>query len=361
MSVRRLASGSWNYRKMINGKNYSFTSEEKLQDKEVKKRFNALIATEEARSAEEKVMQKTSFGAAAESYLRGVEGVLSPSTLTAYDNYRKYIAAHYGWFNSLPVDRINTAAVQALISEYGNSKDPKNTRQTTKRSAKSVKNFCGFIMSVMRIHAPEVELRPTLPRVQPNERYVPTDDELQMVIDEIRTSPVFRRYLVPIMLASLGLRRSELCALTLDDLDENNILTSDKAMVKNKDQQWEIKNSGKTIASTRRIEIPEELAKLIREQGYVFAGNPSTITATLHSVQKKLGIRSFSVHCLRHYFASSAISAGIPLPYVSRFGGWARGSAVLQRTYIHAQEDKISRMDQAAASRVARMLKTEGA
>ena len=225
MSVRRLASGSWNYRKMINGKNYSFTSEEKLQDKEVKKRFNALIATEEARSAEEKVMQKTSFGAAAESYLRGVEGVLSPSTLTAYDNYRKYIAAHYGWFNSLPVDRINTAAVQALISEYGNSKDPKNTRQTTKRSAKSVKNFCGFIMSVMRIHAPEVELRPTLPRVQPNERYVPTDDELQMVIDEIRTSPVFRRYLVPIMLASLGLRRSELCALTLDDLDENNILT----------------------------------------------------------------------------------------------------------------------------------------
>ena len=31
MSVRRLASGSWNYRKMINGKSYSFTSEEKLQ------------------------------------------------------------------------------------------------------------------------------------------------------------------------------------------------------------------------------------------------------------------------------------------------------------------------------------------
>ena len=253
------------------------------------------------------------------------------------------------------------AVVQALISEYGNSKDPKNTRQTTKRSAKSVKNFCGFIMSVMRIHAPEVELRPTLPRVQPNERYVPTDEELQMVIDEIRTSPVFRKYLVPIMLASLGLRRSELCALTLDDLDENNILTIDKAMVKNKDQQWEIKNSGKTISSTRRIEIPEELAELIREQGYIFSGNPSTITATLHSVQKKLGIRSFSVHCLRHYFASNAISAGVPLAYVSRFGGWARGSSVLQRTYIHAQEDKIAQMDRAAASHVAQMLKTEGA
>lgn len=361
MSVRRLASGSWNYRKMINGKSYSFTSEEKLQEKDVKARFNKLIAMEETRTAEEKLVRKTSFGAAAESYLRGVEGVLSPSTLTAYDNYRKYIASHYGWFNSLPVDKINTAAVQTLISEYGNTKDPKNTRQTTKRSPKSVKNFCGFIMSVMKIHAPEVELRPTLPRVQPNERYVPTDEELQKVIDEIRTSPVFRRYLVPIMLASLGLRRSELCALTVDDLDENNVLTINKAMVKNKDQKWEIKNSGKTISSTRRIEIPEELADLIREQGYIFSGNPSTITATLHSVQKKLGIRSFSVHCLRHYFASNAISAGVPLAYVSRFGGWARGSSVLQRTYIHAQEDKIAQMDRAAASHVAQMLKTEGA
>lgn len=356
MSVRKLASGAWNYRKMINRKTYSFTSPNKLPEKEVKKRFNELIAAEVTKNVETKIKQKTSFGAAAESYLRGVDGVLSPSTLTAYDNYRKYIETHYGWFNDLPVDKIDTAVVQTLISEYGNSKDPKNTRQTTKRSPKSVKNFCGFVMSVMRIYAPETKLSPTLPRVQPNERYIPTDEELQMVIDEIRNSPTFSRYLIPIMLASLGLRRSELCALTIDDLDENNILTINKAMVKNKEQKWEIKNSGKTISSTRRIEIPKELADMIRNQGFIFSGNPSTITATLHSVQKKLGIKQFSVHCLRHYFASSAICAGVPLPFVSRYGGWARGSSVLQRTYIHAQEDKVSEMDKIAIQKVEQIL-----
>lgn len=353
-NVRRLKSGSYNYRKMINGTIYTFTSETKLPDREVKARFTKLIAQAETESPKKEA--KSSFGCVAESYLRGVDGVLSPSTLTAYDSYRKYIEAHYGWFNDLPVDKIDTAVVQTLISEYGNSKDPKNTRQTTKRSPKSVKNFCGFIMSVMRIYAPETKLSPTLPRVQPNERYIPTDEELQMVIDEIRNSPIFSRYLIPIMLASLGLRRSELCALTIDDLDENNILTINKAMVKNKEQKWEIKNSGKTISSTRRIEIPKELADMIRNQGFIFSGNPSTITATLHSVQKKLGIKQFSVHCLRHYFASSAICAGVPLPFVSRYGGWARGSSVLQRTYIHAQEDKISEMDKIAIQRVEQIL-----
>ena len=358
MSVRKLKSGSYNYRKMINGKTYSFSSETKLSDRDVKAQFNKLIAEAENETPEKKP-KKDSFGNAAISYLRGVDGVLSPSTLTAYDSYRKYIESHYGWFNDLSVDDIDTAKLQMLISEYGNSKDQKNTRQTTKRSPKSVKNFCGFVMSVMKIHCPETKLYPTLPRVQPNERYVPTDEELRMVIDEIRKSEIFRRYLVPVMLASLGVRRSELCALTIDDLDDNNILTINKAKVKNKDQKWEIKNSGKTISSTRKIEIPKELADMIRSQGYIFSGNPSTITKTLHSVQKKLGLPQFSTHCLRHYFATSAISAGVPLPYISRYGGWVRGSSVLQRTYIHAQEDKISEMDKVAIQRVEQMLSEE--
>ncbi len=355
MSVRRLKSGSYNYRRMINGRTYSFTAETRLSEKEVKTRFSKMIVAAALESPKEAI-DRDSFGCAAESYLRGVEGALSPSTLTAYDNYRRYIEKHYGWFSSLPVDKIDTAKVQMLISEYGNSKDEKNTRKTTKRSPKSVKNFCGFIMSVMRIYCPETKLSPTLPRSQPNERYIPTDEELQMVVDEIRSSPVFSRYLVPVMLASLGLRRSEICALTVDDLDETNVLTINKAMVKNKDQKWEIKNTGKTISSTRRIEIPADLADMIREQGFIFSGNPSTITATLHKVQRKLGIRQFSVHCLRHYFASSAICAGIPLPFVSRYGGWARGSTVLQRTYIHAQEDKVPEMDRIAIHRVEQML-----
>ena len=153
------------------------------------------------------------------------------------------------------------------------------------------------------------------------------------------------------------MRRSEICAVTVDDLDENNILTISKAKVKNKDQKWEIKNSGKTIASTRQIEIPEELASMIREQGYIYNGCPSAITDTLHSVQKKLKIREFSVHCLRHYFASDAISKGVPLPYVSRYGGWARGSSVLQKVYVHAQEDRIKEMDEKAASHVSELMK----
>ncbi len=60
------------------------------------------------------------------------------------------------------------------------------------------------------------------------------------------------------------MRRSEICALTLDDLDAD-IIHINKALVQNDSLEWVIKTT-KTTSSTRNIVIPVELANKIREK-----------------------------------------------------------------------------------------------
>lgn len=80
------------------------------------------------------------------------------------------------------------------------------------------------------------------------------------------------------------MRRSEICALTLDDIDED-IVHINKAMVQDEKREWVIKTT-KTTAGTRELIIPAEIADKIREQGYVYKGHPGKITEYLLNIQK---------------------------------------------------------------------------
>ena len=63
-----------------------------------------------------------------------------------------------------------------------------------------------------------------------------------------------------------GLRRSEICALTIDDVDGDTV-SINKALVLDKDKNWVVKTT-KTTASTRTIVIPSHIADLIRTKWY---------------------------------------------------------------------------------------------
>ena len=158
-----------------------------------------------------------------------------------------------------------------------------------------------------------------------------------------------------IALAALGLRRSEICALTVDDL-EGNILTINKAKVRDKNHEWQIKDSAKTQNSNRKILIPERIADKIREQGFVYRRSPNRITQTLYAIEEKLGIPKFSVHKLRHHFASSSIANGMPMTYLEKLGGWSANSPVLRRTYAHVMEEKEKEMGKMAVSNLEKLM-----
>lgn len=60
----------------------------------------------------------------------------------------------------------------------------------------------------------------------------------------------------------------------------------------------------------------------------------------LFKLEKKAGMEPFSLHKLRHYFASNAHTLGIPDAYILKLGGWKTDS-VMKNVYRHAQSDKI--------------------
>lgn len=148
-------------------------------------------------------------------------------------------------------------------------------------------------------------------------------------------------------MACYGLRRSEICALTTNDI-EGDIVHITKAKVLNENKEWIIKNT-KTTASTRDIIIPIEIAHKIQEKGYIYKGHPGHITEFLHNAQAKVNIPQFSLHKLRHYFASKMSAMNVPEEDIMRFGGWET-DYVMKGVYRHAMEDK-NRNAQREASR----------
>ena len=67
-----------------------------------------------------------------------------------------------------------------------------------------MRNYHGFISSVLKTFRPNLILNTTLPQKVKNEPYVPSDDDIKRILAEASGT----RFEIPIMLACFGLRRS---------------------------------------------------------------------------------------------------------------------------------------------------------
>lgn len=155
-----------------------------------------------------------------------------------------------------------------------------------------MRNYHGFISAVLGTFCPNLKICTTLPQKVKNEPYIPSDDDVRRILEYAKET----KYEIPIILACYGMRRSEICALTPDDID-GDVVTINKAKVQNQSHEWVTKTT-KTTASTREIIIPVEIANRIREQGYVYNGHPGKITDKNREAQReaagKLGNVLFS-------------------------------------------------------------------
>ena len=106
------------------------------------------------------------------------------------------------------------------------------------------------------------------PQKVKNEPYIPSDDEVIRILEYAKGTD----YEIPLILACYGLRRSEICALTLEDINDD-VVSITKAKVQDEDKKWVIKTT-KTTSSTREIIIPMDVADKIRQKGYIYKGYP---------------------------------------------------------------------------------------
>lgn len=311
MTIEKLKSGSYRIKQMVNGTTYRITVDHKPSNKEALQ----LIAKE--MSAKGTVSSKMPLKRACESYIESKSNVLSPSSMRGYNSLVKQISDR---LSSTPIDVITRPMVQTEINNYSANHSPKTTA-----------NLSGFISSVLAYYGNEIG-KITLPQKEKKSPYIPTEQEVHAILDAVKDT----KYMIPIFLTGMGLRRSEVCALQREDLSDDNVLTINKALVQNEKKEWVVKTT-KTTDSTRTIIIPEYIANLIREQGYVYDGFPGQIYKRLTDTQKKLGIPHFSLHKMRHFFASYMHKLGYTDKQIQEMGGW-KTDEVMRTVYQHAMD-----------------------
>ena len=310
MTIEKLKSGSYRIKQMVNGQMYRVTVDHKPKKAEAEALIQSVI-----QKPKKKVVNLT-LSEACRAYNESRSNILSPATLMGYESTIRNIPDGYDRFLS----EYNSALLQALSNEW--SKDC---------SPKTVKNRVGYIYTVLKFH--DIEIRQaTTPQNIKETPYIPTEEEVSAVLNRMKDT----KYWAATMLGVQGLRRSEILALTLEDLN-GNVLTINKALVPTTKKGEYVVKSTKTSASTRKIVIPDSVADRIREQGFVYKGDPGGLIKNLTRIQKELGIKHFTFHKLRHFFASY-MNGKLTDKQIQEIGGWRDGSRIMKIVYQHAMD-----------------------
>ena len=305
MKVEKISENRYRARKTINKKTYRIIFDHDPSDRELILAFAEVL--EENNQGE-----NGSFEKCAREYIDNRAGVLSPSSIRTYEIK---LSQTSDWFKSLKVFEIENEDVQKEISDFAKDHAPKTT-----------KTLYGFISSVMASKRPSMKLRVKLPQAIQNDGYQPSDEDIKNILDDVSNT----RYYCAFQLAILGMRRGEICAADISDLDGNKLHIH--RTLAHDGTSWSIKESPKTDASNRTILLPDALADAIRDQGFIFDGHPNALNKAIHRSQKRLGLPSFKFHTLRSYFASYCHAMNIPDLYIMQMGGWA-STSTLKKVY----------------------------
>ena len=255
---------------------------------------------------------------AVHGYIEAKENVLSPSTIYAYRVMERNA------FEPIARDkirRLTSERVQRFISDM-----------SAEKSAKYVRNVYALLTSSVRLYAPEIVWRISLPRKTIKRRYAPSDDEIKALMD--RADQWLK---ICIALGAFGsLRRGEIAALRYGDLD-GNVLHVHADIVRGSNGEWVYKEMPKTNDSVRDVPLPAEVVAMLgsgEPDDLIIPeiSTPNRITDQFSDLRDSLGLK-IRFHDLRHYYASISAALGIPQSYTERTGGWHPGSPIMKEIY----------------------------
>jgi len=305
MTIEKLPSGNYRISEMRNGIRARITLDHKPTKAEARDLIESKLGI---------VNDSTPFKRAAETYIESKSNILSPSSIRGYTSIVGHLPQN---FLNAPICSINHSTLQILVNSL-----------TSEYKPKTVRNTSTFIMSVLKFYDIEIK-SPTLPPKEIKADYIPTEEDIKKILSEVKGT----KYEVPFVLGTLGLRRSEICALTKDDLN-GNVLTINKALVLDKHNVWTLKHTTKTDKSTRTVVVPDYIAELIKKDG-ACPCTPHSLYWKLQRVQMSLGIPRFPFHKLRHFFASYLHENGFTDKQIQEMGGWST-SNIMKSVYQHA-------------------------
>ena len=262
-------------------------------------------------------------GQAIDNYIAMKDAVLSPSTIRSYRVIRR------NWLQELmdiQVYALTQSDVQRAV----------NQDAAAGKSPKTLRTAHGLLRAAVDAVRPELVLRTTLPQKKRPDIKIPTKEEVDALINA--ADPELANAIR--LAAMLGLRRSEICALTWDDISDET-LTVSKAVVRNSAGVWMTKPP-KSYSGYRVLTMPRAVKKCFSQSGdgAVFSFLPDYITRPFDRLQRKcFGEVRYRFHDLRHYNASVMLALGVPNKYAMERMGHATDN-MLKAVYQHTMKDK---------------------
>ncbi|GAA2147768.1 hypothetical protein GCM10009826_00860 [Humibacillus xanthopallidus] len=182
---------------------------------------------------------------------------------------------------------------------------------------------------------------------RPKERPVASPVEVAALIDAITP-----RYRAAIAFASwCGLRRGEICALRVTDVDlDNATVRVDKTYVELLEARRRFEKPPKSAAGIRTVAIPPHVIPLVREHAEQWSGEElffvgadgsrmsgNALYQAFVRARREVGI-DLSFHDLRHTGQTLAAATGASLADLKRRLGHSSTAAALR--YMHAVEGR---------------------
>lgn len=273
---------------------------------------------------------------------------------STYANYSNNIFNHIiPKLGNLYLDEINHKIIQNYILELfesGNLKDGKGL------SCKTIKDIIIIIKSSIKQAINEdlmkhIELTFNYPKIEyTHSIYILNKNEQNKIVDYVLKNLNNRNIGLLITLFS-GIRIGELCALRWNDIDfKRGILkishTLQKIYIKDNDNISSkiVMTSPKTKNGKREIPINKTLLNILKElksykNYFIITGSEKCIEPRIYrkyfnKLLKKIKVKHFNFHSLRHTFATNCISLGIDYKTVSELLGHSTINITLN-LYVH--------------------------
>lgn len=317
MKAKKLPSGS--YRVRISA------GKDPKTGKYVYKSFTADTAKEAERMAyewmylKEKIdvsLNAITLAKAMEDFNESRKYTLSPRTAKEYEGYRK---SAYKDIENFTLAEINSKVVQLWVNNLAKISSPK-----------TIKNKYAYLTALLNNY--DIRLKCTLPKKRPTKYHVVTKEELAAILKEAGFSSLGLAIRLAVFVPA---RRSEICAINPKTDIKGNLLTINKAKVKDEYNQWVIKDT-KTYKSTRTVEMPPDIIAMLKS--FPIEPNPDTLYKQFKKVVNKLGFPDMRFHDLRHYGATVLHDMNVPDKEIMHRGGW-NNLSTLMNIYVHYNPD----------------------